>query len=608
MVKQRILLTLVCLCAAAFSLCQGSGSIVEIVINGNKSVSKDAILATMRTKVGQNYVQDQLDQDKESIYRMGFFQAVDVRAKSITDTTWQVLVDVSEFPTIKEIRVTGNNSVHTEDILNVIGLKVGQVYNANSARIASDAIRKLYTDKGYFATVDQFGPMQESPNTIQVGIVELVVNSVTTNGNKKTRASVMKKLIKIRPGDAYNMKKWDKDRTRVYNTQWFETVKSSETISEEGVGRVDLALDLKEARTGQFNLGMQIDPKNGIAGFFRVAESNFNGTGQDIGITVMQSISSSSTFSSSGSVSDTNPSIDLSYTNPFIDNHDTSMSVQLYSRLIYRFSGQTFGGSSSSSVDRYAERRTGASMMFSRPIGQDIFGTIGGRFEEIKTDTSVGNSMTNNYILQDGRLAVLTLATTMNRRDVDIDPSRGDWMRLSVEPGYSEITKVGGLFPNASLLGSDYFVRNTMEYRRYYTTQPPRGRELDAPRRVFAFRVKTGAISGDVPFFEQFFAGGSDTLRGYDEDRFWGKYTLLSTLEYRHPIQKAFNAILFMDYGGAWGGYGPINDYSQSKDLDLHLGYGIGFSFRTPFGPLRLDFGFGEDGKSHTHFMMGTSF
>lgn len=66
--------------------------------------------------------------------------------------------------------------------------------------------------------------------------------------------------------------------------------------------------------------------------------------------------------------------------------------------------------------------------------------------------------------------------------------------------------------------------------------------------------------------------------------------------------------ILFADYGGAWGGYGGVNTFNQSDKLKLHLGYGIGFSFKTPLGPLRLDFGFNERGSSRTHFLIGTSF
>ena len=97
-------------------------------------------------------------------------------------------------------------------------------------------------------------------------------------------------------------------------------------------------------------------------------------------------------------------------------------------------------------------------------------------------------------------------------------------------------------------------------------------------------------------------------LYAYDEDRFWGKDMLIGTLEYRYPLQKSMNLIAFGDYGDAWGGYGSVGSFTQSSSFAGHLGYGLGLSFRTPLGPIRLDLGFDEHGKSRTHFQIGTSF
>ncbi|MEZ0324942.1 MAG: BamA/TamA family outer membrane protein, partial [Fimbriimonas sp.] len=186
---------------------------------------------------------------------------------------------------------------------------------------------------------------------------------------------------------------------------------------------------------------------------------------------------------------------------------------------------------------------------------------------------------------------------------------RGDWLRMDVEPGFSHITDVGGSVASSQgIKGNKTFLKTTVEYRRYWSPGPPRGRELDAPRKVVAARLKLGNISGTSPFFEQFFVGGSDSLRGYDEDRFWGNNMFVGTLEYRHPIQKSFNAIAFVDYGGAWGGYGSVNNFAQSAKPKFQVGFGVGLSFRTPLGPIRLDLGFDQKGKSRTHFLIGTSF
>ncbi|RYG49811.1 hypothetical protein EON79_00095, partial [bacterium] len=190
-----------------------------------------------------------------------------------------------------------------------------------------------------------------------------------------------------------------------------------------------------------------------------------------------------------------------------------------------------------------------------------------------------------------------------------VDASRGAYTRFELEPGISTITRVGGLFTDQSLLGTKAFTKGTIELRRYFTSQPPRGRQdPEAPRRVLAVRLRYGGIAGTVPFFEQYFAGGANTIRGYDEDRFWGKQMLVGNVEYRYPLQRSFNIIGFVDYGGAWGGYGGTPDFDQSSKFKMHLGYGLGLSFRTPLGPIRLDYGINEEGKGRAHFLIGTAF
>jgi outer membrane protein insertion porin family len=582
------------LAVAGLTQQQSTGVITDIVVTGNKNVSKEAILAHMRTKVGQPYLQSQLDQDKAAIENLGFFKAVDVRGTPLEASNWRVTVNVSEYPIVKELRVVGNTVVPTEKILKVVTVQVGQPFNVTAQKPSGDAIEKLYNDKGYFARVEELAPMEDSPGTVSIAIRELKVNTVGVQGNSRTKNRVMRRLIKTKPGEAYNIRKWDDDLRRIYGTQWFDKIDPVEKQTEDGYG-MDLLVNVKEARTGQAVLGVTVDPRSSFAGQARLADTNFNGTGQSVSVGFQQAISGGG------------PSVDLDYTNPYSDNRDTSLSVSLYSRLLYRFTGSGFGTNSSPTDTRYTERRTGGAIGLGRPIGERVTGNLGFKFEGIKT-SNLNTTNTNGFIQQDGTEGVFSLGVNRNRRDVDIDPSRGDWLNMLVEPGFSHINQVGGAIPDTSILGAHTFVRNSLEYRAYLTNQPPRGRQLDAPRRVLAFRARFGQISGKVPFFEQFFAGGSDSIRGYQDDRFWGSKMLLTSLEYRYPLQKAFNLVGFIDYGGAWGGYGTVNEFTQYNKFRLHLGYGIGVGFKTPLGPIRLDFGINEKRGTRTHFLIGTSF
>ncbi len=584
--------------AFALSFGQGASLIKSIEVRGLVNINRELILASMRTKVGQPYAQAQLDGDKKAIEDLGFFQAVDVRAKEEDSTGWVVTVEVVEFPKIMEVRVVGNTVVDSDAVLAALAtapsvpIAAGNVYCLNSVPPAVSAIKNLYAASGYFGNVDAIGPLPESPQTINVVIVELTVNSISVQGNNRTKAGVLNKLIKTKPGEAFNRDKWQNDLRRMFNTQWFESIEPVVRESDD-IGKIDIVVDVKEARTGLFNVGLQMDPRSNFAGLLRFSDSNFKGSGQSFSLNFLQG-------------SEGGASVDFNYGNPYYDNRETSLNFSVYSRLVYRFTGSFGGSGPSPTSDRYFERHTGGSVSVSRPVKKQLYWSTGIRYEGIET-SDIDPKAKGGFIQQDGTIGTLSTALILNRRDVDVDPSRGDWMRLQAEPGWTNITKVGGETPDPGLLGQHFYTRVHLEYRKYFTSQPPRER-LDDPRRVIAVRARAGTITGTVPFFEQYFVGGSDSLRGYSEDRFWGKHMATLTLEYRHPVQKAFNAIVFVDYGGAWGGYGTVDEFTQSKGARFQYSYGLGLSFRTPLGPIRLDFGINQDGGSRTHFMIGTTF
>ena len=104
-------------------------------------------------------------------------------------------MDVVEFPVIKEIRITGNTVVKTEDILKVLTQKPGEVFNLKQAEPSARAVEALYSKKGYFARVTDLSPLAQSPSTLNLVIVETRVGTVSVQGNHRTKESVMRRLI-----------------------------------------------------------------------------------------------------------------------------------------------------------------------------------------------------------------------------------------------------------------------------------------------------------------------------------------------------------------------------------------------------------------------------
>jgi outer membrane protein insertion porin family len=108
-----------------------------------------------------------------------------------------------------------------------------------------------------------------------------------------------------------------------------------------------------------------------------------------------------------------------------------------------------------------------------------------------------------------------------------------------------------------------------------------------------------------------FSSAGAETLRGYTIDRFVGRNMVVFNAELRRRFRKELQGVLFLDIGDAFGGPNSLDLRApvptRRSTPRLRVGYGFGVRFITPFGPLRFDFGFGEEG-SRTHFSVGAAF
>jgi outer membrane protein assembly complex protein YaeT len=139
-------------------------------------------------------------------------------------------------------------------------------------------------------------------------------------------------------------------------------------------------------------------------------------------------------------------------------------------------------------------------------------------------------------------------------------------------------------------------------------------------RLVLATRLKTGmmkAVMGDriTPIEERFYAGGSNSIRGFlrndlspkneNDISVGGNSYLEASLEFRERIFKSFYGVLFMDLGNVW------EEYNSFDLTNLAWAPGIGIRFSTPIGPLRFDVAYPldqPDGKIRFHFSFGQAF
>ena len=565
----------------------------SVAVRGLRNISEVAVLTALRLKPGEPFTEATLESDRRAIEAMGLFSDVRPRVEQ-TETGVRVVFEVVENPLIREVRFTGNTVLSKEQLLEVMRNKPGFVFNTNFAELDIRAIRDAYQRAGYIVLPEGYTPPDYENGILTIALSELRVGEIRVEGNTKTRTNVILREMRTKPGDLFNTQRFQRDINRLYNLNYFDQITPEDSLAAPGV--IDLTLKVKERPTGRLNVGFAIDSRRRLIGLAEVFETNFRGTGRTVGINFQ------STGGRNGS------SIEVLFTEPYLDRHRTALSVSLYNKLVYRFTSNFFGGQLDPNLEQqYDERRRGITLGLSRPLSELLTASVGLRAEDVNTNR-VATNQGGGFIRQDGTLTSLSLRGVYNNRDFDLDPAQGQYLALALEPGFTNIRSAEQQFIDSGVvkLGQSSFLRASIDYRLYYS---PQGRRTqpDDRRQVFAIRAYYGTISGTVPFFEQFFIGGAETLRGYPEDRFWGKNAALLSVEFRQPIEKAFTAVFFVDIGHAWGGYPSVNDFTQRSSFRPEVGYGLGIRVDTPLGPLRIDYGIGRDG-GRTHFSVGQVF
>lgn len=597
--KMIVVLVMVNLVVPGFVSAQDQ-KISEVIVVGNENISKEAVLTAIALKPGATFSEEAVQEAKKAIEAMGNFERVVVGTET-TDQGVRVMFNVVENPIVKEIKFTGNTAIDTEKLRSLMRTNIGQVLNTNTLERDADAIRTHYKDQGYIADITEEIGIDPETGVLSIPILENRVESIEITGNRKTKDYVILREMELKPGDVYNSKVLVRDLTRIYDLDFFEVDVEQWYRLEPGsdIGKLKVVIPLKEKKTGQITLGVGYSSRQRIVGQARISETNFRGHGRGVNLLLESGSRSRGT------------SYELGYYEPWLDSKHTSLSASVYNKLIYRFTSNVLGSADTDS--NYDERRQGASITMARPFNRTTKGFLTLRSESVDTrldqlDPSDPNFDIRNLLSQDGTVTSGTFRFTNNTRDSELDPVLGTYSSYALELGQSDFTT------EADQSGNSFFSKYSVDFRRYFSKGGYR-EDPSEKRRTIAVRLMVGSLTGAVPFFEQYFMGGAETLRGYREDRFWGRNTVLLNTEYRFPITSGLTGVGFVDAGDAWGaipdyltaGSAFGEDLTQHSGFDPSFGYGFGIRVRTPIGPIRLDYGFGSEG-SRAHFSLGHAF
>lgn len=602
-----------------FTVVEGDvAKIKDIRIEGTKAFSESTLLDLMDLTTGgwlswytksDRYSRVKLNADLETIrayYLNKGYLEFDIKSTQVTispdkqEISVTIVVDEGQPYTVAGVRLEGEYLGRVDDFKQLVAIKPGSAYRGDEVTTTTRRFSELYGTYGYaFARIE---PRQEIDRaTGQVVIVlqgnpgvRVNVRRVNIAGNSVTRDEVIRREFRQFESAWYDGAKIKLSRDRVERLGYFDEVTVDTQEVPGAPDQVDLVLNVKERQTGSLQLAAGYSSA-GLSFSGSIKKENVFGTGNYLGLEV-----NTSKFSRN---------LVVSTVDPYFTDDGVSRALDVY----YRTSKPL-----NSLAEAYQLATPGASVRFGVPFTEydTVFFGVGLEQTIIGTSQGVPNSYFQ-FVENFGNHALsvpLTVGWAREERDNPMIPTKGRYQRINLD---------------FSVAGDVHYARINAQYQQYF----PIGTKL-----TLGVNGEVGlgyGLSGKpYPVFKNFYGGGLGSVRVFEQGSFGGvditgaydggskKLNLNSELYFPVPgsgNDKSLRIFAFADAGNVWrDNVGQITnanrEQGQSGSLDdLRASAGLGLSWISPVGPLKLSYGtplrsFRGDKIQRFQFQVGTAF
>ena len=599
--------------------------VAEVVVQGADRELENLVYNTIRTRPGRSTTRSQLQEDINAVFATGFF--ADVRAvPQDTPLGVRVTFEVQPNPVFQGVQIqiapeTLDKSILPAGVVEeIFASQYGKTLNLRELQAGVKKINDWYSKNGY-DLAQVIGAPQVTPDgrvilVISEGLIEKIqvryfnVEQEPVKG--KTREFIITREMRLKAGDIFNRNTAQQDLQRVFGLGLFEDVRLSFSPGSDP-REVIVNVDVVEGNTSSLAAGGGISSNAGLFGTVSYQQRNFGGNNQTLGAEVQ--------------LGEREFLFDLSFSDPWIatDNFRTSYTVNVFRRqsisLVYDGENSSIRTLNDNDSPRIV--RTGGGITFVRPLAADVFTkpkwvvSLGFNYQQVQVQNANGDisplsAPLNGFGSQQlafsssgiDDLLSLNIGAIRDFRDNPLQPTSGSFLRLGLE---QTIPVGSGSIFGTRVRGSySYFipVRFINSFNLFET-------DIFKGQQSLAFNVQAGTVLGDLPPYDAFIVGGSNSVRGYAEGEVGsGRSYFQATAEYRFPIVAIIGGALFVDFGTTIGSQGDVpGQPGIVRDLPgTGLGYGLGVRVQSPVGQIRVDYGFNVDGGSRLHFGIGERF
>ncbi|TKI69237.1 outer membrane protein assembly factor BamA [Sulfurimonas crateris] len=512
--------------------------------------------------------------------------------------TAEISYQVSEGEVYNISAITIDQQKHVieeEKIRELIKLEIGEPFNVETFRNDSQRIKTLIADQSY-AFVQIVPDLKKDKEKREVEVVfkimpgeKVKIRNVIISGNSRTLDRIIRRELYLGPGDMYSLTDLSDSRNALGRLGFFD----GNTIEEKRVDNhtMDLVVKVKEAPTGNIQLGGGYGSYGGLLVSVAVDDRNVWGSGINVGVKAERS-SLTSNYS-------------FSMSNPRLNDSDFSGNFSLYTSD-YEYNDYTVMS------DGFT---AGVGHRFTRYISGHVgYGYSANSYEFDDTNTTL-----DTFYFEDYSKSSVTLSAKFDNTDDFYLPRNGFMFSQSVE--------YAGLGADA-----DFFKSRT-NFSAYKGLEDWFGFDVVARYKARFYYVKE---IGFLPIAERFYMGGIGSVRGYesyslsptivntdpnetDDRRVGGEYTASNSFELSFPLvpKAKMRLVTYLDWGyiGA-SGSALVSDAGSSDYLSNNIsrgGFGAGLEWFSPVGPIQLMFSkpLGEEEGDKTavfEFTMGQRF